>query len=170
MPLVNSLSIFPQMAEGFILTDYEVTVACTSADCHIPQKLVAVSPVMTPGQTRIMITWETGSPSDVDTHVMAVRRSDRQMCKTFYRNKNGCSAVSQDLDNTSGGLNGTETVTLKDNAINSNYRYLDGIHDYGFEGNGFPFLNSRSSMTVTNGVQTVSKRIEGSGPITQSNG
>eukprot|EP00090_Calanus_glacialis_P046780 TRINITY_DN934_c0_g1_i4.p1 TRINITY_DN934_c0_g1~~TRINITY_DN934_c0_g1_i4.p1 ORF type:complete len:3509 (+),score=786.17 TRINITY_DN934_c0_g1_i4:1199-10528(+) len=156
-------------ADGFINSDFEMVVACTSADCP-NEKLVTMSPVMPPGQTRIMITWETASPTDVDTHVMAVRKSDSQTCKTYYSNKNGCASVSQDLDNTSGGLNGAETVTLLDNAINSGYRYLVGIHDYNFQDNGVPFLNSGSSMTVTNGVQTVTKRMEGAGPITSTDG
>ena len=156
-------------ADGFIASDFEVVIACTSDNCH-SEKLVTLSPVMPPGQTRIMITWETANPTDVDTHVMAVRRSDSQTCKTYYGNKNGCASVSQDLDNTSGGLNGAETVTLLDNAINSGYRYLVGIHDYNFQDNGVPFLNSGSSMTVTNGVQTVTKRMEGAGPITSTDG
>ena len=156
-------------AEGFITADFEIVIACTADNCQ-SQKLVTLSPVMPPGQTRLMVTWETANPTDVDTHVMAVRKSDSQTCKTYYGNRNGCASVSQDLDNTHGGLNGAETVTLTDNAINSDYRYLVGIHDYRFQDNGVPFLNSGSSLTVTNGIQTVTKRMEGSGPITRTNG
>ena len=156
-------------ADGFINADLEVVVACTSANCP-NEKLLTMSPVMPPGQTRIMISWETEYPEDVDTHVMAVKRSDNSLCKTWYSNTRGCASVSQDLDNTDGGLNGAETVTLLDNAINKDYRYMVAIHDYNFESSGVPFLNSGSSMTVTNGAQTVNRRLEASGPITETNG
>ena len=156
-------------ADGFITADFEMVVACTSANCP-NEKLVTMSPVMPPGQTRIMITWDQERPRDVDTHIMAVRRSDRSQCKTYYANRNGCESVSQDLDNTSGGMSGAETVTLLDNAINKDYRYLVAIHDYNFESSGEPFLRSGSTMTVTNGIQTVSVRMEASGPITRTNG
>ena len=146
-------------SEGFINADFEMVVACTSADCP-NEKLVTMSPVMPPGQTRIMINWEKAHPTDIDTHIMAVQRSDNSTCKTWYSNKNGCQSISQDLDNTGGGLNGAETVTLTDNAINSAYRYLVAIEDYRFEDSGDAFLSSGASVTITNGQRTVEQRME----------
>ena len=146
-------------ADGFINADFEMVVACTSSSCP-NQKLVSLSPVMPPGQTRIMINWDTNNPRDIDTHIMAVKRSDNSTCKTWYGSRNGCQSISQDLDNTGGGLNGAETVTLTDNAINSAYRYLIAIEDYRFEDNGTPFLNSGAGVTVTNGQRTVERKME----------
>ena len=98
--------------------------------------------------------------SNIDTHVMEVARSDNSTCRTWYNNKNGCHSISQDLDNTRGGLNGAETVTLLDNAINEGYRYLVAIEDYRFEDQGTPFLNSGAAVTITNGQRTVERRME----------
>ena len=155
-------------ADGFITADFEIEVACSADNCQV-DKLVTLSPVLPPEKTRIMLTWEKAKPSDVDIHVMAVKKSDGSMCKTMWSNKNSCKSVSLDLDNTKGGLNGAETVTLLDNTINKDYRYLVGINDYKFEDGGVPFLNSGSSITVTNGIQNVMKRLQGSGLITRAN-
>ena len=71
-------------AEGFIpstVTNY--TMSCSSPVCdHV--KLVSMSPTLAPGQTRIMMTWEKERPADVDIHVMSVRRSNNETCRTFY--------------------------------------------------------------------------------------
>ena len=155
-------------ADGFITADFEIEVACSADNCQV-DKLVTLSPVLPPGKTRIMLTWEKQIPRDVDIHVMAVEKSNNKLCKTYYKHKNRCKSVSLDLDNQKGGLNGAETVTLLDNAINKDYTYLVGIMDYFFERKGVPFLNSGASITVTNGIQTVTKRLQGSGPITIAN-
>ena len=155
-------------ADGFITADFEIEVACSADNCQV-DKLVTLSPVLPPEKTRIMLTWEKANPRDVDIHVMAVKKSNSELCRTYFSNKNGCKSVSLDLDNTKGGLNGAETVTLLDNAINKDYRYLVGVNDYKFEDGGVPFLNSGSSITVTNGIQNVMKRLQGSGLITRAN-
>ena len=60
-------------------------------------------------------------PPDVDIHVMA-------LCRTWYQHKTG-----QDPDNTEGGLNGAETVTLLNNTVNIQYTYLIAVENYAFE-------------------------------------
>jgi len=142
-------------ADGFIDQNIEMTVTCTSSNCE-NNKLVVMSPVLPPGQTRIMMSWGA-KPMDVDTHVMAIKNSNDAMCKTWYDNRNGCDSISQDLDNTEGGLNGAETVTLEDNAVNSDYTYLIAIEDYEFENNGQLFLNSGAGISITNGVRTIER-------------
>merc|ERR1719468_294429 len=146
-------------SDGYINVDFEMVVSCTSSDCP-NERLVTMSPVMPAGQTRIMITWSKANPRDVDTHVMAIKKSDTSTCRTYYANTNGCDSISQDLDNTSGGLTGAETVTLLNNVINSGYRYLIAIEDYNFEQNGTPFLSSGAIVTITNGEQTVERSME----------
>ena len=135
-----------------------MNIACTSASCD-NEKLVVMSPTLPPGQTRIMMSWGE-KPNDVDTHVMAIKKSDNSMCKTWYNNKNGCASISQDLDNTRGGLNGAETITLLDNNVNNGYTYLIAIEDYRFENNGEDFLNSGAGISITNGLQTVERDME----------
>ena len=146
-------------ADGFINADFEMEVSCSSTDCP-NEKLVTLSPLMPPGQTRIMINWEKAKPADIDVHVVSVKKSDNSHCKTYFNNKNGCNEVSLDLDNRHGGLNGAETVTLTNNQINSQYRYLVAIMDYEFRHGGEEFINSGASVTITNGQSTVGRGMQ----------
>jgi len=145
-------------ADGFIDADFEMEVQCTSSDC-VNKKLISMSPTLEAGQTRIMLTWEKDEPSDIDIHIVAVKKSDHSACRTYYGNKAGCTKISLDLDNTEGGTHGAETMTLLDNAINKDYIYVIGIEDYNFESSGEPFLNSGASLTVTNGVKSATKKM-----------
>ena len=147
-------------ASGFIHHDVEVVVNCTAVHCHI-EKLVALSPPLPPGQTRILLTWDHANPEDLDIYIMAIKRSDLSLCKTCYSNMNGCPSISQDLDNASGGLNGAETMTLLNNTVNSQYKYLIAIEDFNFENNGTPFLNSGARISITNGIQTSDYEMKG---------
>ena len=139
---------------GFQENTVDVTVNCTSQDCH-PEKLIAVSPSIPAGKTRIIMTW-IDKPSDIDLHVMAIKKSDNSLCGTYFGNKNGCSQVSLDLDNTKGGMNGAETITLQDKAVNSQYTYLIAINDYRLHpgGDATEFINSGARITIQNAVQT----------------
>ena len=76
------------------------------------------------------MSWEKDCPRDVDLHVISVKKPDQSTCRTYFSNKNGCTGVSQDVDNTQGGYNGAETVTLLNNSINEDFTYLIGIEDY----------------------------------------
>ena len=136
---------------GFIAANATIEVGCSQAERRV---LVSISPELEYGETRILMTWETDSPSDLDIHVISVRNSDQATCRTYYGNRDGCTMISQDADNTNGGNNGAETVTLLDNSINKNYTYLIGIEEFGFSGNEQPFLQSGSKITITNGVKT----------------
>ena len=48
------------------------------------------------GQTRLIYTWQTESPGDVDLHVHAIKNDDdNDVCTVFYANKI-CPATTQD--------------------------------------------------------------------------
>ena len=48
------------------------------------------------GQTRLIYTWQTESPGDVDLHVHAIKNDDdNDVCTVFYANKD-CPATTQD--------------------------------------------------------------------------
>ena len=148
-------------AEDFVTGDIEMKVKCTSADCP-NKKLLTLSPTLEPEETRIMMNWETNTPSDVDLHIIAVKNSDQSTCRTYFSKKNSCEKISLDLDNTRGGQNGAETITLQDNSINKDYVYLIGIEDYGWEADGTPFLSAGATITITNGVKTDIMKMEAS--------
>ena len=78
-------------AEGFITHHLEFEVNCTSADCN-PEKMVVMSPVLSPGETRIMMSWDE-LPADVDINVMSVKKSVGSLCRTRYNHKTGCESI-----------------------------------------------------------------------------
>ena len=148
-------------AEGFVTSNIEMEVQCSSADCP-NKRLVTMSPTLAAGETRIMMTWETESPRDIDLHIVSVKKSDQSTCRTFFKRMNNCEKISLDLDNTRGGQNGAETITLLENAVNKDYVYLIAVMDYQWESNGTPFLSSGAKITITNGVKTVDAKMEAS--------
>ena len=140
--------------EGFIDNNFEFEVSCNNVPNCLFEHLIVLSPDLHPEQTRIMMTWND-KPNDMDLHVMAVKKSDKSTCRTYYSRKNSCHKISLDVDNTQGGQNGAETITLEDNAINQQYVYIIGVEDYRFDNNGGKdFANSRAAITLTNGIKT----------------
>ena len=144
-------------AEGFLESNPHYIMKCKFPPKCDHIKLVTMSPVLPPGQTRIMMTWEHAHPKDLDIRVVSVRKSDKKTCRTFYGHKTGCPAISLDLDNTKGGPNGAETLTLLDNKVNKDYTYVIGVEDYGFESRGAKFLDSGCEIRITNGVKNKEK-------------
>ena len=140
-------------AEGFIPNNITMTVQCASAGCQ-NRRLVALSPLLEVGETRIIMTWEKEKPEDIDLHVMAVKISDNSTCRTHYNRKEGCERIRLDNDNLQGGHSGPETITLLDNSVNKDYVYLIGIEEYHkYETDGIHFLSSGARVLVTNGVK-----------------
>ena len=83
-------------ASGFITSEFEMTVACSSdsdSECVYNPKTAILSPELAPGETRIIMTWETNVPSDLDIHVISVRKSDSSICRTYYGNQGGCEQI-----------------------------------------------------------------------------
>ena len=115
---------------------------------------VALSPELLPEETRIILTWDK-NPKDLDIFVMAVSKVNSTTCLTYYGQKNGCEEISLDVDNTNGGLNGAETVTLLNNTINKDYVYIIAVEDYQYSignTNGSAFLESWAAVRITNNV------------------
>jgi len=115
---------------------------------------VALSPELLPEETRIILTWDK-NPKDLDIFVMAVSKVNSTTCLTYYGQKNGCEEISLDVDNTNGGLNGAETVTLLNNTINKDYVYIIAVEDYHYtigNTNGSAFLESWAAVRITNNV------------------
>eukprot|EP00092_Neocalanus_flemingeri_P040469 GFUD01044072.1.p1 GENE.GFUD01044072.1~~GFUD01044072.1.p1 ORF type:complete len:753 (+),score=125.16 GFUD01044072.1:289-2547(+) len=157
----NGLYLIELQDPGFFNASGTVVVSCTSSDCLTEIRII-MSPILSPGQTGIIMTWNA-QPQDMDIYVMAIKKSDNSLCLTSYENTNGCPAITQDRDNAAGGTNGPETLTLLDEAVNSQYTYLVAIVDFDFEddtNNGVDFINSGATLTVTNELQTVSAEME----------
>jgi len=80
---------------------------------------INVSPTLRGRQLRIVLTWGS-QPRDLDSHLQSPNR-----CKTYYRNRSGCTGVTLDRDVTGGY--GPETMTIH-RPLNGWYRYR--VHNY----------------------------------------
>ena len=96
----------------------------------------SLSPNLTPEQNyRLVMNWGH-DPSDLDLH--AIQYRNNQECETFYGNKNGCAGLYLDVDNTSGGDNGAETITWESQSTSTTSTttspgyttYLLFVYDY----------------------------------------
>ena len=88
----NVLYIVEIKAEGFILDIEEILVDCISGDCE-NERLVALSPELQAGETRIIVTW-VDKPMDVDVHVMAIKNSENGLWRTWFEGQNDCPSIS----------------------------------------------------------------------------
>ena len=57
-------------------------------------------------------------------------QADGSTCRTHWADTQGCDSISLDLDNTSGGLNGAETMTLTGSQIFSLIFSLLDVRQY----------------------------------------
>merc|ERR1719369_1539398 len=94
------------------------------------------------------------SPEDMDLHSFQVNKENsHQTSITYWRSRSGCDGVNLDLDNTEGGLNGAETITYTDMAINNHYTYMVFVHDYSTRGSLLE--ESDTQVTITDGIRSV---------------
>ena len=142
-------------ADGFIDSEDEVDVQCNDENCKNPA-LVALSPELPPGQTRIMMTWVRDPPQDIDLHLVGFGPREDQCLQYYdyiYKPEKGCNGTVLNIDQKTGP--GVETITLTDTYVNKDFIYLIGIVDWTFatnrESDGTPFLKSGASITITNG-------------------
>ena len=86
--------------------------------------ILSLSPVITVAkQMRIVMNWGS-SPSDLDIHVLQYGASN---CHCYYRKTRCNDELNLDTDNTRGGDNGAETITIDKPGTS---KYLIYVHDY----------------------------------------
>ena len=140
-------------AEGFIASEREIVVDCVLTDCDTckPGAFVPLSPALEAGTLRFSLSWAE-KPMDLDLY--AYRRNWRnwdQSCETSYRKKTGCNVATLDLDNTRGGNNGAETITLKDVESQQDNVYMILVNNY-VASKSAEFKHSEAHVTITNGI------------------
>ena len=74
-----------------------------------------------------------------------------ESCETSYRKKTGCNVATLDLDNTRGGNNGAETITLKEVDSQQDNVYMIFVNNYQAS-KVAEFKVSEAHVTITNGV------------------
>merc|ERR1719495_383579 len=90
-------------------------------------------------------------PQDMDLHAFQVNKENsHQTCLTYWDSRNGCDGLQLDLDNRDGGLNGAETITFTDMAINKHYSYMVFVHDY----SNRKLKESDTQVTFTDGTRS----------------
>lgn len=139
-------------SDGFITSNSSIKVSCLPRRCNI-QKLIAISPLMEEGMTRIMVTW--GNISDLGATVMEMPRTGGPLCRTYWHDRDNCPGITFDTDNSGSGLEGCETFTLHDVDINVHAVYALGVMHYRNDAVGF--LDTDATVTVTNGEMTGSQ-------------
>ena len=79
------------------------------------------------GEDRFVLTWGR-MPLDLDLHMVIYTGSnDSPDCQVFFNHKN-CTDARLDLDNTEGGNNGPETITVS--AYNPDQNYMIYVHEF----------------------------------------
>lgn len=105
---------------GFYFTKSHLTLEAEPLTVPV----MSLSPEVPEGNIRVVLSWVDG-PSDLDIHSIFKLNNGRK-CHTYFGNKN-CVGMSLDVDNTKGGKNGVETITITELG---NYIYAFYIHKY----------------------------------------
>lgn len=132
---------------NFYFTKYQLTLK--EEPLIVP--VASLSPEVQEGTLRFVLSWPDG-PSDLDLH-SSFKVSSSKKCHVYFGNKN-CVGSSLDVDNTKGGKNGVETITINELG---NYIYMFYVHRYADRSNGVatgettaPGFNPSSSSSQTN--------------------
>lgn len=111
---------------NFYFTKYQLTL--NENPLTVP--VASLSPEVQEGTLRFVLSWPDG-PSDLDFHAF-FKVSSTKKCHVYFGNKN-CVGSSLDVDNTKGGKNGVETITINELG---NYIYMFYVHRYADRSNG----------------------------------
>jgi len=125
-------------------------------DVYLAKAFAGLSKHLSKGELRVYMNWNE-EPEDMDLNTLQVStKNPSKTCRTFWHKKTACSktGVSLDIDNTKGGLNGLETITLDHISKNFAYTYKIWVDDYGNKGKTLE--TSGAQVTVTDGAKTQS--------------
>ena len=128
----NGLYMVRVEASGFITFEREVDLDCNPTDCEACLEdlniFVPLSPVMEEDSVRFSLSWGE-KPQDLDLHSYRRSWKDSTECETWYSHKS-CDLMVLDLDNTKGGDNGAETITLKKDESQLDKIMMISVHLY----------------------------------------
>jgi len=126
--LLPGLLVLTASLDGFITASVEVQIPLSLVQ-SVQTVPLSLSPILDPHtEMRLVMSWGR-LPKDLDLHVLKINRHSGAMCETYYKtiNKEGCSGLSLDVDNTKGGNNGAETITFDEPGDSL---YLMYVYDY----------------------------------------
>jgi len=142
--------------DNYVPQRLTVVVNCQDSDCQT-DVLVSMLPTNQDNQIQILLKWGDGA-EDLDLHVIKVDKNDnRATCETFFNNMNGCKDTSLNHNMKQGGINGSETVTIRQVTSNSMMSYMVFADDNSLTGSSLG--TSQADITVTDGTNTIKETI-----------
>jgi len=140
-------------AEGYIPSREEYLISCEMAECDRckPKMLVPLSPTLNSGELRMVLSWGA-KPKDLDIYVM--RRNVRDWdtsCITYHGRRSGCEEATLDLDNTKGGNEGVETITIHDTPSHAGNVYMIFVQHFGNNRKTEQFGRSQAEIRILDG-------------------
>merc|ERR1712077_97407 len=107
-------------------------------------KMLGMNP--TGPDLRLILTWGP-SPSDLDSEVKFFDASGNEVCKLNWNNKHCEEYASLDVDETNGGNNGPETITIKN--VPEGVKVMYYVYDYSNKiGRSMSWADSDAKGTV----------------------
>ena len=146
----NGLFLVKVEASGFITFERELDLDCNPSDCDACLEdlniFVPLSPMMEDDiSVRFSLSWGE-KPQDLDLHSYRKSWKDSTECETWYSHKK-CDLMVLDLDNTKGGDNGAETITLKKDESQLDKIMMISVHLY--KGTHQEFKDSNPHFFIT---------------------
>jgi hypothetical protein len=130
-------------ASGFVAGSAEVTVAANASNVgNVP-----LSPQLSAGQARIVLTWGT-EPHDLDSHLRKLTSGGLLEYHIYYGAKQGTNGDNLDVDDVTSF--GPETVTIQNVDPTAQYRYWVHL----FSGTG-TIAGSPTRVTLTTSAGTL---------------
>jgi len=153
--LLPGLLVLTASLDGFITASVEVQIPLSLVQ-SVQTVPLFLSPILDPHtEMRLVMSWGR-LPKDLDLHVLKINRHSGAKCDTYYRNKEGCSGLSLDVDNTKGGNNGAETITFDEPGDSL---YLMYVHDYSNDTTRLVQSEARITLYSNNGQAPIKMEV-----------
>ena len=131
---------------GYVLARSSFHVNMSSGECEMftPVELTPLSPEAPAGCVRMSLTWGE-DPQDLDLYSYRVHKNETEdQCLTYYCNgKDPCNGTAFEVDNKSGGLNGSETISYCSTEDYTNMVYVDDL-----SGEGASLVSSQARLVI----------------------
>merc|ERR1719466_138679 len=153
VPIVaNGLYVTEVSMPGYVLARSSFQVNMTAEECEMinPVELRPLSPEPPAECVRMSLTWGE-NPLDLDLYSYRVHKNETEdQCLTYYCNgKDPCNGTAFEVDNKSGGLNGSETISYCSTEDYTNLVYVDDL-----SGQGASLLSSQAKLIIVGSDET----------------
>jgi len=142
--------------DGYVQEAVAIEVDCQGGDCET-EVFISMLPTNIENAIQILLNWGD-STEDLDLHVIQVDKNDNRVtCETYYNNMDGCKDTFLNHNIRQGGVNGSETVTIRQITSNQMFSYMVFADDNTVSESSLG--TSRAHITVTDGTNSVIEEI-----------